>query len=437
MVMKGSNGHAKQVLRTIDSMRGEIICLSSDLVKRQSINPLYTGVDVDKVLGGEKECNEFLAPILKEFGCKTDLFEKAPKRTNLVGVLKGSGGGKSLILNGHIDTVPFGKVEDWTGKNPVSGKVKDGKLYGRGSCDMKAGIAAMIKAIEAVDKARLRLKGDIIFESVVGEEVMSHELGTSACIERGYKADAAIDPEPTVLTVMPVTSGLFWMKMTVEGKPTHSCVRDEIIRAGGKGDKVGVNALEKGVKLMQAIQELEQQWGITKQHPLFNPGHFVLHPGVIDGAPHGVRVPFVVSSYCTIDYAIWHHPRETAERVKKEVEDYITKASKLDSWLRKHPPKVEWLLHWPPGEIPSDHPICRTTASAHRQASGKEVITHAMPAVTDVAFLDRAGVPSIMYGPGDVMQAHTIDEYVPVDQLVTATKTLALTAMDWCGVTKK
>ena len=265
---------------------------------------------------------------------------------------------------------------------------------------------------------------------------MSHELGTSACIERGYKADAAIDPEPTVLSVMPVTSGLFWMKLSVEGKPTHSCVRDQFIRAGGKGDEVGVNALEKGVKLLNAIGELEQQWGITKQHPLFNPGHFVLHPGVIDAAPHGVRVPFVVSSYCTIDYAVWHHPRETAEQVKKEVDDYIMKAAQLDPWLSKHPPHVEWLLHWPPGEISPDHPICKTTGKSHQEVTGSQAKIQAMPAVTDVAFLDKAGIPSIVYGPGDVMQAHTIDEFVAVDQLITATKTLALTAMDWCGVTE-
>ena len=431
-----STAQEKRVLRLVDSSQNEVINLCSELVKRQSINPLYTGVDVDKVLGGEKECNEYLEPVLKNFGCKTELFEKAPKRTNLVGVLKGAGGGKSLILNGHIDTVPFGKVDEWTGKDPTSGKVRDGKLYGRGACDMKAGIAAMIKGIEAIGKAGLRLRGDIIFESVVGEEVMSHELGTSACIERGYKADAAIDPEPTVLSVMPVTSGLFWMKLSVEGKPTHSCVRDQFIRAGGKGDEVGVNALEKGVKIMNAIGELEQQWGITKQHPLFNPGHFVLHPGVIDGAPYGVRVPFVVSSYCTIDYAVWHHPRETAEQVKKEVDDYIKKAAQLDPWLSKHPPLVEWLLHWPPGEIPADHPICKTTGKSHQEVTGSQAKIQAMPAVTDVAFLDKAGIPSIMYGPGDVMQAHTIDEFVAVDQLITATKTLALTAMDWCGVTE-
>src|SRR2546428_12303808 len=116
-----STAQEKRVLRLVDSSQNEVIILCSELVKRQSINPLYTGVDVAKGLGGEKECNEYLEPVLKNFGCKTELFEKAPKRTNLVGALKGAGGGTSLILNGHIDTVPFGKADEWTGRYSASG----------------------------------------------------------------------------------------------------------------------------------------------------------------------------------------------------------------------------------------------------------------------------------------------------------------------------
>ncbi len=418
-------------------MRKEVTGLTSELVKRQSINPLYSGVDIDKVLGGEKDCNEYLASVLREFGCKIDLFEKAPKRTNLVGVLKGTGGGRSLILNGHIDTVPFGDIDAWTGKNPTSGVIKEGKLYGRGASDMKSGVASMVRAVESITRAGLRLRGDVIIESVVGEEVMSHELGVSATVERGYKADAAIDTEPTSLALQPVTSGLLWMRVNIEGKSTHACERGKLIRAGGKGSEVGVNAIDKGLKLMQALLELEQQWGITKQHPLFDPGHFVLHPGVIDGAPYGVRVPFVVSSYCTIDYAIWHHPNETPDQVKREVEEYIKSVSKLDPWLTRHPPKIDWLLSWPPGSTPADHPICESTKLAHQEVTGSPVKVHAFDAVCDVAFLDRAGIPSTVYGPGDLMQAHTINEYVPVEEIITSTKTLALAAMDWCGVSEK
>ena len=436
-----SSGDTKLVVGTIDSMREEVISLSSELVRRQSINPLYTGIDVDKVLGGEKECNEFLAASLQLFGCKTDLFEKAPKRTNLVGVLKGTGGGKSLILNGHIDTVPFGKLEDWKTKDPLSARIVGGRMYGRGSTDMKSGDVAMIKAVEAIVKSGYRLKGDVIITVVVGEETMDHELGTTACIKRGYKADAAICTEPSApphrLGVVPITPGLWWMKIKVQGKMVHVGQRSELIRAGGGGKKVGVNALEKGIKIIQALQELEQQWGISKKHPLFKLGFFSIHPGVIMGGPTGINIPFVVSDYCDIDYAIWYHPSETPAQVKKEVEDYVFAACQLDDWLREKPPTFDWKLSWPPNSVPINHPITQTMVRAHEVTSGKPARFQGFHAASDVTFLGRAGIPAIIYGPGDLTVAHAPDEHVETKEVIGATKGLAHAIMDWCGYEKK
>jgi acetylornithine deacetylase/succinyl-diaminopimelate desuccinylase family protein len=430
-----------EVLNKIDDMRNEIVKSLSDLVKIQSVNPLYPGVTAESVLGGEKRCNEFLKPIMEGFGCKTDMFEKAPQRTNLVGVLKGVGGGRSLILNGHIDTVPLGRKEDWKWNDPLSGKVEDGKIYGRGSTDMKGGIVGMIKAIEAITRAGYRLKGDVTLESVVGEEVMSSGLGVEAAIERGYKADAAIVTEPSGppirLAIVPVTPGLWWMSVTVDGKPVHTSVRDELIRAGGRGSEVGVNAIEKGIKILQALQELEQQWGIEKKHPLFSPGHFTIHPGVIQGGPFGVMVPFIVSEFCTIEYAIWHHPEESAEAVKKEIEDYVKGAANLDPWLKIHPPRFEWKLWWPPYNVDVNHPICKTMANAHESATGNPAQFHGFAAVCDAAFLNKHGIPAIVYGPGDIITAHASNEYVEINELISATKTYALSALDWCSYTKK
>lgn len=292
-------------------MRGEIIDLTSQIVRRQSVNPNYPSSDAAKYIGGEKECNHFLESYFHRIGCKTDLFEKAKDRANLVGTIEGTGGGKSLILSGHIDTVPFGKVENWLGHDPLSGAVRDGRIYGRGSCDMKSGIAAMGKAVEAIFRSGFKLKGNVIIESVVGEETMDHLLGTTATVERGYRADAAIITEPSSLHLQPVTTGVILMRVHVKGKATHATARDMMIRPGGNGDEVGVNAIEKGVKVLEMLQELEQQWGITKRHPLFNPGHFVIHPGVIDGAPYGHRYVAVVPDYCDIDYAILYNPAET------------------------------------------------------------------------------------------------------------------------------
>jgi formylaminopyrimidine deformylase len=427
----------EKLLFTIDSMKDEIIQLCSELVKMQSVNPKYPDADAEKFLGGEKECNEYLARQLSGFGCETDLFEKSKDRTNLVGRLKGKGNGRSIILNGHIDTVPFGKLDEWIGRDPLSGKIIDGKLYGRGSCDMKSGIVAMCKASDAITRSGLSLKGDVIIESVVGEETMDHLLGTTAAIERGYRADAAIVSEPTSLCLEPVTTGVLLLTINVEGKSAHTTSRDQMIRPGGGGDEIGVNAIEKGVKVIEALQELERQWGITKKHPLFNPGHFVIHPGVIDGAPTGHKYVAVVPDYCKIDYAILYNPSESIEHTEAEIEEYVLNASKLDTWLSRHPPKFNWWGVWPSGEISPDHPICAAVSLGHRISSNSQVTVKGMPAPVDVPFLDQAGIPTVAYGPGDLPQAHTENEFVSVGQLISATKTLAIAVAEWCGVAEK
>jgi formylaminopyrimidine deformylase len=427
----------QQVMKTIDDMREEIIELCSNLVRRQSVNPKYPDSDSEKYLGGEKACNEFLAAELAKFGCKVDLFEKAPQRANLVGTLKGGGGGRSLIMNGHIDTVPFGNLAMWTNGDPLSGTFRDGKLFGRGACDMKAGIAAFCKAAEAITKAYFSLKGDLILESVVGEETMDHLLGTTATVDRGYRADAAIVAEPTSLSLNPVTQGVLLMSVMVEGKSAHTTSRDLMIRPGGGGDEIGVNAIEKGVKVLEAIQQLEFQWGMTKIHPLYNPGHFVLHPGIIEGAPSGHKYVAVVPDYCRIDYAVLYKPDESEEAVKREIEEYVFTASKLDTWLSRHPPKFQWTGSWPSGEIAPDHPICQAVRLGHQVVTGESnLLVRGMPAPVDVPFLDNAGIPTVAIGPGDLPQAHSENEFVSVEQLVTATKIYAITAMQWCGYLK-
>ncbi len=405
------------------------------MVSIQSINPKYPSADAEKYLGGEKECNEFLGSELAKLGCKIDLFEKSEKRTNLVATLTGKGEGRSLIMNGHIDTVPFGKLEQWKEADPLSGKVSEGKLFGRGACDMKGGIAAMCKAAEAITRSGVSLNGTLYLESVVGEETMDHLLGTSYCIERGYRADAAIVTEPTSLALNPVTQGILLMTVRVEGKSAHTTSRDKMIRPGGSGDEIGVNAIEKGVKVLQTLQELETQWGITKKHPLYDPGHFVIHPGVIDGAPSGHRYVAVVPDYCIIDYAILYNPSESPEIVKQEIETYVLTAAKLDTWLSKHPPQLSWWGEWPAGETGIDAPICKAIELGHQVAhrNDSRIVVKGMPAPVDVPFLDNAGISTVAYGPGNLPQAHIENEYVPIDQLILAAKTLAIAAMNYCG----
>jgi acetylornithine deacetylase len=431
----------EEVLKTVEAMRDEIVSQVADLVRIPSVNPRYPGMDYQKELGGETACNEVLAHAYRAIGCEVDFVEKERHRANVVGILRGSGGGRSLIYNGHIDVVPIGNPLDWKFQDPFSGKIQDGKLYGRGACDMKGGVVSQLKAIEALVRTGVKLKGDVLLESVVGEETMSHEVGVSAVCEK-YRADAAIVSEPTAppipLAVVPVTPGLIWFTITCRGKASHASVRSEIVRAGGKGSEIAVNAIEKGVYLLEALRQLEEQWGQSKKHPLFRPGHFTLHPGVITGGPYGVMIPFLISQFCTIEYSVWYPPQEREEDIKKEISEHVTRACQLDPWLRENPPEIKFNLHWPPAQIPIEHPIVQTCAGAHRQAISPQTtddreLFQAFCAVCDAAFLNIAGIPSVIYGPGSLLQAHAVDEFVYIEELITATKTFALAAMDWCG----
>jgi acetylornithine deacetylase len=396
------------------------------------------------VKGGETRCNEILAECYEEIGCEVDLFEAAAGRHNVVGVLRGRGGGRSLIFNGHVDTVPVTEPDKWLQQDPFSGVVVNGRIYGRGACDMKAGLTAQVMAAKALVDSGVKLNGTLILESVLGEEWMEHEIGTTALIRRGYRADAAIIAEPSAppvpLAVVPATSGMLWMSLTCLGVPAHFSIRDEVIRAG-EGPEVGVHAVDKGVLLLNALQDLEKQWVLTKTHPLFRPGHFTIYPGAISGGPRGTPVPFQLAGYCTIEYAIWYPPDQDPAAIRKEIEEYIFRVCQLDAWLRENPPEIKWNMNWPATSIDQDHPLVHTMLAAHEAVSSERTIirdhqVQGFCAVCDASFLNEARIPSIVYGPGSLHQAHSENEFVSVDELMTATKALAVAAVRWCGWTE-
>lgn len=440
--MTVDRGLADAVLARIDALQGELVEALSQAVQIESVNPKYPGQVYDDVVGGEGEVSTFVAGIYGSLGCEVDLFAIEPGRENAVGLLKGAGGGRSLIYNGHVDVVPPGDPANWTSGSPFSGRVDADRVWGRGSTDMKSGILAQAFAARALVEAGVRLAGDLILEAVVGEEVMDHECGVTATVKRGYTADAAVVSEPSSppapLAIVPVSPGLLWFSVTVPGKASHASMRANTFRAGGLGASVAVNAIDKGVDMYLAIRRLEDEWGQTKRHPLFPPGHFTIHPGVVTGGPKGVLVPFFISEFMTIEYCCWYHPEDDPEDVKREIETHVERAAQLDPWLREHPPVVEWKLNWPPFSVDPDHPICHAIADAHELAAAGTRFagrpeTHGFAAVEDVSFLNLGGVTAVSYGPGDLRVAHADDEYVLVDELVTATKTYAMLAMAWCG----
>jgi acetylornithine deacetylase/succinyl-diaminopimelate desuccinylase family protein len=428
----------KNILDAVDSLEDEMVKVISDIVQIPSINPYIDASFKDERLGGETRVNAYLKPVMEAFGLETDMWEEEPGRANLVGVCKGTGGGRSLIFNGHIDTVAPGPVELWNIAGPYSGKVINGRIYGRGTTDMKGGDVAAIYALKALLKAGYKPKGDVILETVSGEEMMQHEIGTTAVVKRGYRADAAIVVEasapPYRLAILTATPGALILKVSVKGKAAHTSMRDEVIRAGGRGRAVAVSAVDKAMVIYNGLLKLEEEWGQTKFHPAFTrPGHFTLCPTTFAGGLSGIAF---IPEECYISYVIWHAPQETKEQVVKEIETCIHNLAQTDSWLRENPPMLDWSgdFWWPPYDIPDDAPICKAAAVAYEAVLNEPAKYYGFTAVDDASFLTLAGIPSITLGPGSIEVAHTANEYVEIKDLLDAAKIYALTIVEWCGI---
>jgi acetylornithine deacetylase/succinyl-diaminopimelate desuccinylase family protein len=428
----------QKIEQTVGELQAEMIGVVSDIIRIPSINPYIDPEMREERIGGETRVNEYLKTVMDSVGLQTDLWEIEKGRANLVGVWKGRGGGHSLIFNGHIDTVAPGPEELWTVAGPFSGKVVDGKIYGRGATDMKAANVAAIFALKAVLKAGFRPKGSVFLETVSGEEMKQPEIGTLATVERGYRADAAIVVEssapPHQLAILTASPGVLTLNIKITGKAAHTSMRDEVIRAGGRGSAVAVSAIEKGMLIYQGLLKLEEEWGQTKSHPIFSrPGHFTLCPTTFAGGMNGIAF---IPPDCSLTYVIWHAPQETQEQVKAEVEAQISRITNTDPWLRENPPELDWFgdYWWPPYDIPKDSPICASAARAYEVVREEPAKYYGFTAVNDATFLNQVGIPTITMGPGSIEIAHTANEYITITDLMDAVKIYAHIIVDWCGI---
>jgi acetylornithine deacetylase/succinyl-diaminopimelate desuccinylase family protein len=431
-----------RVVSEVEAGREELLTAISDAVRIASVNPRYPGQVYDDVVGGEGRVSRFVAEIYDDLGAEVDVFALEPGRDNAVGVVRGTGGGRSLIYNGHLDVVPPGPVENWTHGDPFSGHNDGERIWGRGSTDMKAGVLAQAFAARALRRAGLRLRGDLILEAVVGEECMNNDIGVSATVSRGYRADAAVVSEPTTgarpLAVMPTSAGQLWFTLSVQGKVTHAANRGRTLHPVEGEHPPGVSAIDKGFVIYEGLRRLEEQWAFSKRHPLYRPGHFTVMPGIVAGGTTGVQFPLFVPEFMRTEYLLWYPPGEDHERVMHEVEDHVRAIAATDAWLREHPPVIDWRLHWPANSDPAEEITAAMSAAHEQAAAGTRFAGPAevagFPAVDDASWLSLEGIPAISYGPGDLAVAHADDEFVVIDEVLCATRAFALLAMQWCGI---
>jgi acetylornithine deacetylase len=337
-----------------------------------------------------------------------------------VGRLPGTGGGASLMLNSHVDVVPPGDLDPWRDQVPFSGTVSAGAVYGRGACDMKAGLVAALWTVRACAALKVPLRGDLLLGTVVGEE--DGGLGTYAMLRRGWRADACVIPEPTSLDIAPGTSGALTFRLTVRGRATHASRRTS-----------GVSAIEKFIPVFAALRRLEARRNQVK-HPIMERWDLPvpIELGTIAAGDWASSVPGRLISNGRMGVAIG----EDVAAARRALEEAVAEASAADPWLRENPVEVRWWGgQFAPGLTGSDAAIIGTVGRAHAAVSGHQQASWGTPYGSDLRLMTNlGGVPTVHYGPGDASLAHAPRESVPIPELLTAARALAFIALEHCGV---
>lgn len=353
----------------------------------------------------------------RHFYCDRKDFSGNP---NLVAVRKGKGGGKSLILNGHIDVVPEGNPGDWN-EDPYSGSARDGKVYGRGTTDMKGGTVSLLLALEAIISLGIELKGDVIFQSVIEEE--SGGAGTLAAVLRGYRADGAIIPEPTNMKLFPLQQGSMWFRLTIKGKAAHGGTRYE-----------GVNAIELAMEVINEIRKLEKARNEALDHPLYQniPIPIPINFGKITSGEWPSSVP----DMAVIEGRFGIAPTEKMEAAQKALVDCIARLNAANEWFRSKPIELEWFgARWLPSNLNLNHPLLQTISESFTAVKGEQPAIEASPWGTDGGYLATVGqIPVVVFGPGKTELAHDANEYIEIDRMIEAAEIIALTIINWCGI---
>jgi acetylornithine deacetylase len=326
--------------------------------------------------------------------------------------------GRSLILNGHIDVVPTGPVDMWA-EPPFAPRVVDGWMVGRGAGDMKAGLAANLFALDALASLGLAPAADVYVQSVIEEECTGN--GALACLQRGYRAEAALITEPSGGTLTGAQVGVMWFQVKVRGKPAH------VAYAG-----TGSNAIEACFPIIAELHRLEHRWN-EKKHPAFaghaHPINFVVSK--IEGGDWTSSVP----SWCTFDMRIGLYPGQDLGDVRREVEATIAVAAKADAFLAKNPPQVVYHGFQAEGYVlPPGSEAQGLLEKCHEQVAGAPLAQRAGTGTTDARFYGLyAGIPALVYGP-KAENIHAFDERVELESMRRVTQALALFLAEWCGV---
>lgn len=422
--------------------------LLKNLISYQSVNPALVESGYEKA---ELPAQEFLEEWLSSREWDVELWEpdynklkeeyegepgfvkgrKFDGRPNLIARRAYSTEEPTILLHGHIDVVPADEP-GWD-VDPFKGVIRDKKIYGRGTVDMKGGLAAMLFAVSAISKSEFEPKGAIEFATVSDEEAGG--MGTLALAHRLKNNDThyagSILGEPTDQMVAPISRGILWGKVNVQGRSGHIEVNQPHWRDGG-----AVDAFQKGLKIVEAIEDLNEEWSKRpeKNHPLLP------RPCMINIAEFSAgHSPTSYANSCEITFNVQYLPHEQDEErlgtnVKKEIENYFKRVAKLDSWLEEHPPEIEWIIDADSYELSREHKFFQKTKEG-LESSGLEFQLGGVETHTDAGRIGYlAGIPTINLGPGKMRLAHQVNEHLTVDEFLDTARSYAALILTHLGV---
>jgi len=377
----------------------EVSSLIKELVQIPTQNPP----------GLERTCSEFIVEKLSSWNIQADLIpEPYPNRPQAFGQIQGGEDGPTLILNGHMDVVPEGDPARWK-YPPYEGKIDDGFIFGRGACDMKGGLAAMMITAKRLNKVKDRMHGKLILQFAIGEE--TGEPGTKhLLLDSGLRGDYGIVLEPTALQIATAEKGLAWFRIRIEGRPVHASVAEQ-----------GINAIEKAGVVITEIQKYNTELS-QRVHPLVGPAKCSIT--MIEG---GTKENVIAES-CSLVLDRRLNPDEPIDQVKTEIRSILDGIASQDPDFKY---SLDPIMLYESAEIPPDSHLAQVVRKHARQVANVAMEPYGTRFSTDVRnFINDARMEAITFGPGETNVAHTLDEYIEIDQVVKCIKILLLTSCE-------
>ncbi|TSB46841.1 acetylornithine deacetylase [Alkalicoccobacillus porphyridii] len=418
------------LLSQVDEREDELTALVQKLVSYQTVSPPARN---------SASIQSYIAQYLTKLSYTVNQWDVYPGDPNVVATRKGqmSNDYQSLILNGHVDVASISEDEPWE-TPPFEAVINQRHIYGRGTADMKGGLAACLFALKLLHESNYPLNGDLILQSVVGEE--AGEAGTKQCCERGYTADFAIVADTSQMQIQG-QGGVITGWITLQSPTTHhDAQRRQMIHAGGQLQ--AASTIEKMAKLIGSLQELERHWAVTKHYPGFQPGTNTINPAVIEGGRHAA----FIADKCSLWITVHFYPNESYDTVAKEIEEHVLATAAADPWMKEHPPTFLWggnsMIEergevFPSLSIDEESLAINMLKRAHHHILKTEALISMSPSVNDGGWLGDAGIPTAIYGPGQLAHAHAVNERISIDELVQYTKTILTFITSWCNTKRE